>query len=170
MAFQRTGSCNRCGQCCGADGSPNQANPWPVHWFEHHQQWQHDHFVAVWPYTLLFGIVPGGDGKPVKAQDYGSTRFTGGGPARNYYWVWVNGQPCKDISVAHDGTVSSLECPFLVDDPGDGSRPCGLKDESAESSRLQVCDPEGPDVFATRAMVDQWETDHPLCSHDWAEV
>lgn len=33
MAFQRTGSCEKCGQCCGAEGSPNQESPWPKNMF-----------------------------------------------------------------------------------------------------------------------------------------
>ena len=169
MPFERQGSCNRCGQCCGAEGSPNQANPWPVNWFEHHRHWQLDDWAASFAYTALFGIVPDGDGKPVKAQDYGNTRFASGGPTRNYYWVWVDGRPCKDISAAHDGSSYSLECPFLVDDPGDGSRPCGLVDESEEPRYLTTCFPEGPLEFQTQAMVDQWNNDHPLCSFDWVE-
>ena len=174
MTFQRTGGpCageDRCGGCCGAAGSPNQANPWPRNWFEHHRQWRHADFQANWSYATLFGIIAGPDGKPLKQQDYGNVRFVGGGPARNYYWVWKNGQPCKDTSVAHDGSAYSLECPFLADDPGDGSRPCGLVGESEEPRYQTTCFPEGPLEFADQRSVDQWKTDHPLCVFDWVEV
>jgi hypothetical protein len=165
--MQRTGACNRCGQCCGAEGAPNQANPWPKNWFGTHRNWQHDRFASVWPYAALFGIVPGGDGKSSKSLESGTTRIAGGGPPRNFYWVWVDGRPCKDTSLAHDGSSYSLECPFLLPDPGDGSRPCGLAGTNHDASYLSVCYPEGPEAFETQAMVDQWEADHPLCSHSW---
>lgn len=169
MPFQRTGECNRCGQCCGAEGSPNQANPWPVNWLESHQQWNHDDFVSIWPYAQFLGIT-NAQGKPHLQDDHGQIRFTGGGPARVYFYTWVDGHPCKDTSIAHDGSSYSLECPLLADGPGDGSRPCGLVGEHWENFYQQVCYPEGPLEFATQAMVDQWQTDHPLCSHAWVEV
>ncbi len=171
MAFIKQGTCDRCGQCCGADSSPNQANPWPEGWLETHQKWTYDHFNSIWPYAILFGLVPDGSGNPIKQQEFGSTRISGGGSPTDHYWVWVEGRPCKDISVAHDGSSYSLECPFLEPTAGDPTniRPCGLKDRSQEAARLQVCDPEGPDVFQTQANVDQWESDHPLCSHTWIE-
>ena len=167
MAFIRQGECNRCGQCCGADGSPNQANPWPKNWFEHHRNWLHSTFSAIWPYAALFGVVQGGDGKPSKILDNGTTRIAGGGPPRDFYWAWVDGRPCKDTSVAHDGSDHSLECPFLMDDPGDGSRPCGLVGTNNDADFRIACYPEGPLEFQRQAEVDQWNDDHPLCSYTW---
>jgi hypothetical protein len=167
--MQRQGDCSRCGECCGAEGSPNQANPWPVNWFECHRNWQQSHWEAHWSYTALFGIVPGGGGKPTKTLDYGSTRVAGGGPPRNFYWVWVDGRPCKDTSVAHDGSSYSLECPFLMDDPGDGSRPCGLAGTNEDGRFQLTCYPEGPLEFHDQQSVDQWQNDHPSCTHTWIE-
>lgn len=168
--MNRAGTCNRCGQCCGAEGSPNQANPWPKNWLDSHRNWNHTRFSSLWPYAVLFGVVSGGGDKPTKTTEHGTTRVTGGGPPRDFHWVWVDGRPLKDISPAHDGTIPSLECPFLLPDPGDGSRPCGLAGTGRDADYLTVCDPPGPLVFATQAMVDQWETDHPLCSHSWPAV
>lgn len=174
MAFLRQGVCSRdeggaeCGQCCGAEGSPNQANPWPKNWFEHHRNWQFIDFEAQFQYMNLFGIVPDVDGKPLKAQDVGSVRFTGGGPARDYYYTWVEGRPCKDTSAAHDGSSHSLECPFLVDDPGDGTRPCGLVDEIDQSRIEGSCWFQEPVRFEQRQK-DEWEANHPLCSYTWLE-
>lgn len=169
MPFQRQGTCNRCGQCCGAEGSPNQRNPWPRNWFESHRNWQYVHFESQFQYMDLFGIVAGPDGKPVKQQDVGSVRFTGGGGPRDYYYVWVDGRPCKDTSAAHDGSSHSLECPFLADDPGDGTRPCGLVGE-IDQSRIDVtCWFEEPVIFEQRQK-DEWEASHPLCSYGWVEV
>lgn len=169
MAFIRQGECNRCGQCCGADGSPNQANPWPVNWYESHQKWSYDDFNTHWPYAVLFGIVPDGNGNPIKFEENGEVRVVGQGGGR-YPYVWVDGRPCKDTSQGGDGSSYSLECPFLKDDPGDGSRPCGLAGSAARlQDYMTVCFPEGPERFETQAMLDQWETDHPLCSHTWVE-
>ena len=172
LLFERTGTCNRCGQCCGADGSPNQANPWPVNWYESHQRWSHASWESIWPYTVLFGIVPGSDGRPIKTQEYGQVRIVGQGGGR-YYYVWVDGRPCKDTSAGHDGTSHSLECPFLKDDPGDGSRPCALVGSQDDGARHKFCRPEerpepppNYDIWDDRS-VDQWQTDHPNCSYEF---
>jgi hypothetical protein len=58
----------------------------------------------------------------------------------------------------------------LLPDPGDGSRPCGLAGTGRDADYLTTCFPEGPAVMETQAMVDQWESDHPLCSHSWPAV
>jgi len=162
--------CNRCGQCCGADGSPNQANPWPVNWLESHYEWGHTAFNDQWPYAILFGLIPDGDGKPVKSVEHSMIRVTGQGGGK-YYYVWVDGRPCKDISASHDGTSHSLECPFMKDDPGDGSRPCGLAGSAARlADYMTVCYPEAPDEFPSLESVQQWHDDHPLCPVLWIEV
>ena len=54
-----------------------------------------------------------------------------------------------------------------MDDPGDGSRPCGLAGTSRDADYLLVCFPEGPLEFETQTMVDEWEANHPLCSFTW---
>lgn len=167
--FQREGDCNRCGQCCGADGSPQQENPWPKNWFESHQNWALADWEGHFDYMNLFGIVPGPDGKPVKNQDVGSVRFAGGGKARMYYYTWVDGRPVKDTSAAHDGSSHSLECPFLAADPGDGTRPCGLVGEIDQARITNSCWFEQPVIFDQRSK-DEWEEKHPLCSYTWVEV
>ena len=169
MPFQRAETCNRCGECCGADTSPNQESPWPKGMFMHHRNWQHIHWEAQFQYMNLFGIVAGPDGKPVKGQDVGTVRFTGAGPARDYYYVWIDDRPLKDTSPAHDGSSYSLECPFLADDPGDGSRPCGLVGEIDQIRIDTTCWFEEPVIFS-QAQKDQWEADHPSCSYTWVEV
>lgn len=170
MTFIRQGECNRCGQCCGAEGSPNQANPWPKNWFEMHQAWDHDHFASVWPYASMFGVAANASGKPEKQQEHGNFRINvQGGQPRRVYWTWVDGRPCKDISSSHDGSEYSLECPALMDDPGDGSRPCALVGSMQEEFYQRVCYPEGPERFHDQRSVDQWTSDHPMCSYTWIE-
>lgn len=171
MAFLRQGDCNQCGQCCGAEGSPNQANPYPRRWPEAIARWSLDDANEVCPQLTMFGIVNQGD-----LIGYDSP--TGNYKIRNdrYYYVWVPGSGCcKDTSVAHDGSSYSLECPFLEDDPGDGSRPCALVGTQDDGARLKFCRPEerpepppNYDVWDDRP-VTQWQADHPLCSYTWTE-
>lgn len=117
----------------------------------------------------MLGIMADPDGKSVREKDVGSVRFTGGGPARRYYYTWVDDRPLKDTSVAHDGSSHSLECPFLADDPGDGSRPCGLVGEIDRDLIEATCWFKEPVIFSQRQK-NQWEEDHPLCSYTWVEV
>jgi hypothetical protein len=84
-------------------------------------------------------------------------------------WVYDVGL-CKNLPPWGDDTTYSLECPFLADDPGDGSRPCALVGTPWESVYLDKCFPEGPAMFYDQQSLDQWESDHPLCSHSWVEV
>ena len=166
--MQRTGTCNRCGQCCGADGSPEQRNPWPRTWPEAFRNWRLEDVIAMFPQALLFGIITKGDGSIGKSQEYGTTRIAGGGPPRNYYWAWVPGHAvCKDTSPGHDGSQYSLECPFLKDDPGDGTRPCGLVGTGQDDAFRLACEPEPP-MEKTPEEVGVWQQRHPLCSYTWS--
>jgi len=158
MPFQRQGTCSRCGQCCGADGSPNQANPWPKNWPEAIHAWEPTARPAI---VQLVGNP--GDGDPI-----GYAIRLGN---KTYRSVWVTGVGlCKDVAPFGDPSNYSLECPFLVDDPGDGSRPCALVGTAAEPVYQDRCYPEGPEFFYNQQSLDQWEADHPLCSHTWVEV
>lgn len=163
----RTGDCNRCGQCCGASGSPQQDSPWPKVWPSSFRRWALDDLIGMWPHALLFGIISKGDDTIGPAQTNGTVRIAGGGPPSDYYYVWVDGHAvCKDTSVAHDGSSYSLECPFLKDDPGDGSRPCGLVGTNNDGDFRIACEPEPP-LNKTPEEVAKWEARHPLCSYTW---
>ena len=170
MAFIRQGTCNRCGQCCGADGSPNQASPFPKNWPEALRNWSLDDVVnEVCPQLGMFGFGNIGDQIGVAPENrVGSYRVKG----QQKYYVWMqNLGPCKDTSPGHDGTSYSLECPFLDPTEGDPNniRPCALIGTGDDGAYAKFCYPEGPEAFETQAMVDQWETDHPECSHNWIE-
>jgi hypothetical protein len=163
----RSGTCSRCGQCCGAEGSPNQANPWPPNWPSALRTWSLDDVNELWPQMTMFGFSNLGDqiGIP-PGEEAGNYRPRGQGT--RYYYVWVEGHACcKDISPGHDGSSYSLECPFLMDDQGDGRRECALVGTQDDGAYTKACFPEGPLEFDTQEMVDQWEGDHPLCSFTW---
>ena len=157
--YQKQGTCNRCGQCCGADGSPNQATPWPKTWlycFKGYQQANKPPIVQ-----LVGDRSEGGPiGYSVKLGN------------KTYRSVWVEGVGlCKDVAPWGDPSTYSLECPFLADDPGDGSRPCAFTGTAQESLRNTFeCWPNGPEYFHNLESLQQWENDHPDCSHTWTEV
>lgn len=166
MPFIRQGVCNRCGQCCGADGSPNQANPWPVNWPGAILRWNYPAFEDLWPHSQLVGLVMATDGTVEVVEQSGNHNIRG----KKIYWIWIPGHAiCKDLPPYSDPSTYSLECPWLLPDPGDGSRPCSLVGSKFEWIYDKMCFPEGPLDFATQAMVDQWQADHPACSHDWIE-
>jgi len=157
VAFQRQGSCNRCGQCCGADGSPNQANPWPKNWPQAVQAWETKP-------TIIQAV-----GNPLDGDPIGYAVRLGN---KTYRSVWVTGVGlCKDSPPYGNASNYSLECPFLADDPGDGSRPCAFVGTPLESLRNTfVCYPEGPLIMPDQGSLDQWMEDHPLCSYTWVEI
>lgn len=179
LILTRQGTCDRCGQCCGADGSPYQDNPWPKRWY-----WTDGScafanrdladLLAVWPQAVMFGVIAkAGGGCEIPDPLYGSIRVTGPGGGM-YYWVWVPGHAvCKDTSPGHDGSAYALECPFLKPDPGDGSRPCGLVSTNSDNAFRVACEAQPP-ATKTEAevinVVDGWATLHPACSYTWAEL
>ena len=166
--MQRQGTCNRCGQCCGAEGSPYQHNPWPSTWPGAFRTWQLANLIAVWPQALLFGVVDKVTGGIGPNEDVDSIRVTGPGGGM-YYYVWVPGHAvCRDISAGHDGSSYSLECPFLKPDPGGGTRPCGLVGTNQDDSFRIACEGEPPEQ-KTVEEVAQWQLRHPLCSYTWVE-
>ena len=154
MAFIRQGTCNRCGQCCGADGSPNQTNPWPKNWPQAVHNWEE--------LPNMIQVV----GNPLDGDPPDYAILLGG---KQYRSIWVNNVGlCKDLPTYGDDSSYSLECPFLADDPGDGSRPCAFTGTPLEEIRNSfVCYPEGPQRFRTQEDLDQWNNDHPLCSYTW---
>lgn len=167
MTFMLAGECCKCGQCCGAEGSPNQASPWPRNFLPSRRNWPYERFIDQWPLGVLFGIVQGEDGKPKKSSEHGAICVPGGD---TYYYVWESGRPCKDISVKHDGSAYSLECVFLKDDPGDGTRECGLVETGHEHYFLDMCLDFCPPFVSTSDDISLWEENHPLCSFEWVEV
>jgi hypothetical protein len=150
------GTCNRCGQCCGAPGSPNRDSPWPDNWPEALARWD--------PATLgeglpLFSLVrlPGQGGPRYFATRVGRTTYRG---------IWIPGHGlCRDNPPWGDEDTYEETCPFLGDQQPDGSYPCGLVDSAWEDIYNDFCAPMGQRW--TEAQVTQWQADHPLCSYTW---
>lgn len=152
--MQRMGTCNRCGQCCGADGSPEQNSPWPNTWPEALRDWQEEDL------PVIFQMV----GHPAFGAAVARVfRISG----KNYRSIWVPGHGlCEDKPPWGDVATYSEECPFLMDDPGDGTRPCALVGTLYEAIWMVLCQPEPPEEKSA-AQVAQWQARHPLCSYTW---
>lgn len=167
----RHGECNRCGQCCGADGSPAQRNPWPRSWATQTiAQFDFDRFRANWPHAELIGLSKDeATGKVLVTAESGNHTIQG----KKIGWIWVEKTGlCKDLG---DGNYS-LECPWLDDDPGDGTRPCILASVARYKPLWDVACFEGPDGSGLPPLVDDSEraadflARHPLCSFTYNEV
>lgn len=172
--YLRTGDCNDCGDCCGANGQHNTSKGWEVT-----KGWSLDDVSESFNLWTLFGL----DWNPQEERvEPGSSEGFYRVQGTPYYYTWKELRPgfghlpCKDTSAAHDGSSYSVECPFLQDDPGDGSRPCALKGSTDEGARTKFCRPEesneyvpADDIWNERSKL-QWEADHPNCSYVFVEA
>lgn len=167
--MQRQGMCNLCGQCCGTEG-PYQRSPWPTPWYPLSTEpcwrhWQVDDLIEISPILSIFGMTGVGEDTIGIPEPVGSYRVKG----KLYYYVWVPGHSvCKDTSAAHDGNSWSFECPFLMPDPGDGTRPCALIGSQDDGTWKKECEPYPPEVSSAERVA-EWQMRHPDCSYTWIE-
>lgn len=151
------GECNRCGQCCGAEGSPEQASPWPRKYPQSIRNWQYEDVLQIWPQAILFGLIkkglPDENVGPVKQAGYTILH------RRKFRWIWIEDKGiCKDL-FPYGGPPYSLECPLLDGEPGDEVRPCALFGTDFEWMQRRACNPF-PRLPPSKA----WYRRHPLCS------
>lgn len=152
----RSGSCNLCGACCGAGGNPN---PWPDAWREGYRTQDKANLN---PLVQIIGTP--GHGDPIGyAVRIGNTTYRG---------VWVPGAGwCKDSPPWGNPDSYVEECPFLEDDPGDGTRPCALFGQPGPLGEFReaMCgdDKSPPPVMINVEWVQRWAADHPDCGYDW---
>jgi hypothetical protein len=122
-------------------------------------------FAAIWHYAPLLGIEAGADGSVDIISEYGSINFTGD----KIYWRWVpNHGLCKNLEPYDDPDTWSPECPFLLPDPGDGTRPCVFVGSKYEDEWLLVCGGEPPEDSSAEAVA-EWQHWFPGCSYTWTE-
>jgi len=155
----RIGECSRCGQCCGADGSPYQDSPWPDSWPEAVRTWTVQSLADNCPIFTLVGH-PALGGATAAVARIGST---------NYSFRWVPGHGlCRNKPPLNDPNTWSEECPFLDKAEPDGSRPCGLVGTRWQPIFDQMCFPESfPPLEAMPQWVAKWKERHPLCGYEW---
>jgi len=151
--LMRSGSCNRCGQCCGAISSPSPTNPWPRPWARGAlQEWADDTLPSI---VRLVG-------EPVRSGVNSAILLDN----KTYRVLWTDDGLCKDASPWGDDSAYSPECPFLMDDPGNSTRPCALVGTNLENIWTEMCQPEPP-LEKTAAQVGKWQMRHPNCSYTW---
>jgi hypothetical protein len=153
--YIRQGECNLCGQCCGAEGSPNQDNPWPNSWPESIRNRSYEQIKETWPQVQLIDW----------GKKYGSHKIQN----EKINWIWIKRESlCKDLLPYGDETTYSLECPWLAGKDGDEQRPCSLVGTEFEDYWWTACQHQPP-MEKTVEQVDEWKIRHPLCSYEWVE-
>lgn len=156
MAFQRTGTCNRCGECCGyprsTDGGQN--NPWPGDWPQSIQSWSAEAIALHLP-ILQFSA-------NMVNTPYGNFTLQG----KRCYWIWVTGKGlCTALSPYNNPANYDQRCPLLDAKQPDGSVPCRLVGTRYEGVWQTHCQPVPPTQFETQAQVDAWFANCPSCSY-----
>jgi len=166
-----------CGQCCGAMSKPEPVSPWPKEWPFALRNWAWEDLLDAFPHAQAVGFKEGPDGK----VDISGVKLSGnlnvGGQVIKYKIV-----PGEGVFRITQGQDYCPECPFLLPDPGDGTRPCALYGTQWHDWWANVCD-EGPMegdgtrdgsppyVMQTQEEVDEWFRRNPLCSfvYVWQE-
>jgi len=173
MAYARTGTCNRCGECCGyprtTDGGQN--NPWPLSWPDS---------VATWQVEVLGNELPmfRETGHPVLGgKQSGSFKIDG----YTCRWCWANGGGlATDMPPYNDkGATFDIRCPLLQAKQPDNTVPCIAKGSTQvfpgstitfNDLWVKLCEPVPPYVFGTIEQVQEWQTNCPSCSYTWTEA
>ena len=166
--MNRTGECNRCGSCCSCE---KEGFPLPKNFPDVIRNWNAPDLKFAVPHYGVLGLEGQPDGSLQVITYYGNHNITG----NKIYWRWVKGKGlCKNLEPYDSVDPHVSECPWLLDDEGDGRRECALLPKFAELQNL-ICwsaiDGQGnpgmaPETF-TQTERDAWLTAHPLCGYDW---
>jgi len=152
--MMREGFCNRCGQCCGAPGSPEQDSPWPNDWPESVRTWS----MGSLPPILQLTSTPYHGGARFGQVIVGSDVC---------HWIWVGGHGlCRDKEPYGDETTYDDTCPFLLDPLEDGTVPCAFVGTYLESIWETMCKPSPKQTMSERNIL-LWRRRHPKCSYTW---
>ena len=153
--YRRTGTCARCGECCGypraTDGGQN--NPWPADWPQSIRTWT---IEAIDQYLPVFKV----PGHPdLGGKQYGSLKIG----KYTIRWIWVPGAGiCTDTPAYGDPASYDIRCPLL------SGKVCAIKDHATLGRIWTVlCEPVPPSVFETAEQVQNWQTNCPSCSYTW---
>lgn len=168
MAFNRTGTCNRCGECCGypraTDGGQN--NPWPLSWPDS---------VRTWTLEVLGTELPmfRATGHPaLGGRQSGNFRIGN----NTFRWCWAQGGGlATDVAPYNDGGATfDIRCPLLMAKQPDGTVPCGAygqtqtlpgSTQTFHQMWEKLCEPTPPYKFETQSQVDNWFINCPSCSY-----
>ncbi len=156
MGFLRTGTCSRCGECCGYPRSTDQGqnNPWPADWPQSIQSWSPEAIqlhLPIMQFSTDMVNTPSGN-------------FTIGG--KRCYWIWVKDHGlCTDISPYGDPVTYDQRCPLLGAKAKDGTVPCLLVGTKWQFIHDQLCAPYPAGKFEFQSQVNEWFTNCPSCSY-----
>lgn len=161
--YNRTGSCSRCGECCGFPRSTDsgQNNPWPPDWPSDVRSWMLSVIESEAPMFQITGH-PNLGGK-----GFGTVRFAG----NTCNWIWIDGKGlCTDTGRKGDATDYDQRCPCLGNKQPSGQVPCLLVGTNWEFIWQKLCQPvppvELPDEYYARFIAD-WHINCPSCSYTY---
>ena len=154
----RTGTCNRCGECCTGE----QGYPVPKNYPGVVRNW----LVADITHLAHLSIVGLGE-RPDGGLEVVSDTFDFNLAGHKVEGIWVPGHGlCTNLAPLDDEGVYETVCPFLEDEKF-GRRECSLAGTAYEDWYLNTCGDMAPEVF-TQAEVDEWFALNPSCSYGWA--
>lgn len=153
----RQGECNRCGQCCGAPGSPERDSPWPDTYPEAVRNWT---IASIEKNCPIFKLV----GHPsLGAPTAAAFRVAN----KTYRAIWKPGHGlCADAPPWGDDKSFEEMCPFLMPQQPDGTHPCALVGTQWEYIWEKMCKPSPP-MEMSEEDVKTWQRRHPKCSYEW---
>lgn len=148
--MQRTGTCNRCGECCGyPNPSGKQCNPWPGNWPEALRTWEQTFLEANIPiFRYLRHPQFGG-------AQFGSVKIQG----TTHHWIWAPGKGlCTDLPAYGDPSTYDQRCPFL------NGKQCALVGTPAQFVYDEYCS-KFPPLELGPEQVAEFFTNCPSCSY-----
>jgi hypothetical protein len=114
----------------------------------------------------LVGLEAGPGGVLTVVSEYGNHNLPGG---KKIYWRWVPGHSlCKNLEPYDDPDTYLDECPWLMDDPGDGTRPCAFVGSPYQDQWQAICGDEPPENYPAE-FVAEWQQRYPGCSYTWID-
>lgn len=185
MAWQRQGTCEWCGQCCGSMDSPNPANPWNTLPYRR-LRWQWAQFEHLLKFASFVGLQESANGEVEIVQNYGSINIPSVGA---FHWMWnpdeMKGGLWTDVEPYGEWTNNIPTCPFLMPADGEGKRECafiqkpqyynnweltcGWRLAESEMTAEAIARWNPPEVMDDVGYA-QWIADHPNCSFTWEEI
>jgi hypothetical protein len=162
--YLRQGTCNWCGQCCGAPYTyggdpPSEASPWPKDWPWAVAAWSPEALDAHFPFRQLLAAIEVG---------YGEIKITG----KRYPYIFIEGEGIMtDEEPLGDPSTFSRQCPLLklLRDDSTPSTPQDPATECAAANHTifqNYCVHLPPSILNEEEVL-QWQEDYPACSYTW---
>jgi len=156
--YIRQGTCNWCGQCCGAPyfSNPDPRTPWPSDW-PWVLDWDNDSLDADCPFGAI--VINSLNTSGVWAALIGGNQFR--------IIIVEDVGIVKDEPTYGDTSTYTNQCPFLLLH-GEGETPpteCGADNLSIFTG---YCSTKPKELMTEEEML-QWTASFPACSYTWIE-